>query len=488
MARRIPTPDGVALTCLRSVRGWTQKELAEASGTPRTVLSDYETGRRVLSREKLESLAGEMEFGAEAVEAARLGVKLVGLAAEESGSPLDLTAAERRRIVLAALEVAQGAITAVVSTLVRDIREVRARQDRDEAEVLWARLKSLPPQERRRLVEADGEYHAWALCERLCAESEKAAAHDVSRAMELADLALRVADLVPGEKDWRARLQGYAWAHIGNARRVASDLLGADDALLQARELWSHGGASGFSPLEESRLFDLAASLRRDQRRFEEAIDLLDQASKVASRTSNVRILTKKAFTLEQQGDYWGAIRVLREVEPYAGEIEEPRLLFAIRFNLLVNLCHVGSLVEAGPLLEEVRSLAIGLRNDIDLVRVLWLEGRIAVGLGFSEQAKLALDQVRVGFLARGIGYDAALVSLELAVLHLEHGEVEKVKSLARQMIQVFGLQEVHREALAALKLFCEAAEREAATTDLARRVRTYLIQARHDPGLQFGR
>ncbi len=43
-----------------------------------------------------------------------------------------------------------------------------------------------------------------------------------------------------------------------------------------------------------------------------------------------------------------------------------------------------------------------------------------------------------------------------------------------------------HREALAALKLFQEAAEREAATADLARRVLRFLFRARHDQGLRF--
>lgn len=485
MARRVPTPAGVALTCLRSFRAWTQKELAEASATPRTVLSDYETGRRALPREKLEALAGVMGYAPEAVEAALLGVKLIRPVPDEPGSPLGLDEEERRQIARAALEVAQGAVEAAVSALVRDVRETRARRAREAAEGLWVRLKSVPAQQRRRMVEDDKNYQTWAFCERLCAESERAAAHDVGRAKDLADLALRVAHLVPDE-GWRARLQGYAWAHVGNALRVASDLPGAGEALLKAREFWSKGAEGSALPLEESRLLDLTASLRRDQRRFEEAIDLLEKASKVASRTSIVRILTKKAFTLEQKGDYWGAIKALKEVEPYIGEIREVRLLFAVRFNLLVKLLHVGEAAEAISLLEDVRSLAIELRNDIDLLRVLWLEGRITASCGPSEQAVATLEQVRIGFLSREIGYDAALVSLELAALHLEQGNMEKVKCLARQMIPVFGCQGVHREALVALKLFWEAAEGDVATTELAGRVLTFLVRARHDPLLQF--
>jgi hypothetical protein len=44
----------------------------------------------------------------------------------------------------------------------------------------------------------------------------------------------------------------------------------------------------------------------------------------------------------------------------------------------------------------------------------------------------------------------------------------------------------VHREALAALKLFCEAVEEETATAELARRIVGYLYRAQHQPELRF--
>jgi hypothetical protein len=44
----------------------------------------------------------------------------------------------------------------------------------------------------------------------------------------------------------------------------------------------------------------------------------------------------------------------------------------------------------------------------------------------------------------------------------------------------------VHREALAALQVFREAAEKEEADEDLARRILLFLFRARHDRGLKF--
>ena len=109
---------------------------------------------------------------------------------------------------------------------------------RREAGESWARLKGFSIRDRRVLVAGAREYQTWALCEGLCAESERVAPGNAARAVELAELALEVAALVPGEQSWRLRLQGYAWAHVGNARRVANDWPRAEEAFQHARVLW----------------------------------------------------------------------------------------------------------------------------------------------------------------------------------------------------------------------------------------------------------
>jgi hypothetical protein len=53
-------------------------------------------------------------------------------------------------------------------------------------------------------------------------------------------------------------------------------------------------------------------------------------------------------------------------------------------------------------------------------------------------------------------------------------------------MIWIFRSQAVHREALAALRVFCEAANDETATADQARKLLAYLARARQGPQLRF--
>jgi len=119
-------------------------------------------------------------------------------------------------------------------------------------------------------------------------------------------------------------------------------------------------------------------------------------------------------------------------------------------------------------------------------VRLIWLEGRVAAGQGRAEEARRLLAQARREFAARGMVYDVALALLEEAVLLLEEGRAAEVKALAEELTQVFANKGVHREALAALRLFAEAAKQQDATAELARRVLRFLFRARHDRGLRF--
>jgi tetratricopeptide (TPR) repeat protein len=292
-----------------------------------------------------------------------------------------------------------------------------------------------------------------ALCERICAESSKAAATDAQHALHLAGLALKVATLARGGEAWRSRLQGYTWAFVGNARRVANDLIGADEAFATSTKLWKAGQPEDDRILDESRILYLEASLRRDQRRWPEALALLDQAQAVASsEDARARLLLNKACTLEQMGRYQSAVRILHQIQ----DIQvEPRLLFGTCFNLAVNYCHLGKYKSAVALVPKVRRLAMELGNDLDLIRTTWLEGRIAAGSGKKLEAIPVLERARVAFADRGLGCDMALVNLDLAILYLEDGHTLKVQELAREAFVLLRCQGIMREMLAAFRLFC---------------------------------
>ena len=482
MEPTIPPPLSLALDFLRTRQGWTQKKLAEATGIPANLISDYERGRKTLSRERLESMVAVMGLRSKAVDSALDFLQKTRPGSGEAGPPsaqsqrIEAVAAESGRMMAGFTRSLLGMLTA----------EACALEARQQSRALWARLKRLPATQRRALVEKSAELRTWAFCELLCDESIKAAGDSADRALELADLALRVADLTPGEEKWRQRLHGYAWAHVGNARRVKGDLPSAEEAFGRAQQLWSADVNRDSGLLDEARVLGLRSSLLRDQRRFTEAIELLDQALIVDKGLETKYLHLNRAKLFEELEDFSKAVEALRSAAPLIESEGETRFLFILRHNLAVNLCFLGRYGETRELLPSLGTLAARLGNDLDRLRVRWLEGRLLVGLGKKDEGIGTLFRVREELISRGVAFDAALVSIEMAVIYLEEQRTEEVKHLARQMASVFRLQGVHREALAALKLFRDAAECQTVTLELARKLLAYLRRAKNDPGFQF--
>ncbi len=158
-----------------------------------------------------------------------------------------------------------------------------------------------------------------------------------------------------------------------------------------------------------------------------------------------------------------------------------------VRTLLLLNFCHLGRHAEAELGLPDLWALAVKLGNHLDVLRVEWLQGKIAVGLGHADEAILALGRVRAAFVALDNAYDVALVTLELAEVHAALGRIAEVKALAQESAPIFQAQGVHREARQALELFRRAAEEERVTAGLVRGILTYLCRSRHDARVRFG-
>jgi tetratricopeptide (TPR) repeat protein len=185
-------------------------------------------------------------------------------------------------------------------------------------------------------------------------------------------------------------------------------------------------------------------------------------------------------------GCYEAAIEALQEAAPWIDQEREPRWYFGLRFIRNACLCHVDRYQEAEEVLPELRALTARPEQAMDRVRVCWLAGRVAGGLGRIEEGIEALSAVRVKFAEAKIRYDEAMVSLELAGLYLQQGRTAEVKALAAKMEPVFHDQGVHAEAQKALALFRQAVELETMTVEMVRRLVAYLYRAQHDPALCF--
>jgi tetratricopeptide (TPR) repeat protein len=149
-------------------------------------------------------------------------------------------------------------------------------------------------------------------------------------------------------------------------------------------------------------------------------------------------------------------------------------------------LSEQGRYDEALALLQQTRPLYDQLRDRMNLVRLRWLEGKIEAGRGSSRRAEELLREVRAELVARDLGYDAALLSLDLARLLVHQGRSEEMRRLAEEMIPIFQSRDIHREAIAALIVFQKAAEMERVTVSLVQELSDYLRRSRNQPDLRL--
>jgi tetratricopeptide (TPR) repeat protein len=362
--------------------------------------------------------------------------------------------------------------------------------ERDEAPELFVELMGQPAGRWGEVLGADPRFHSWGLFELLIERSWETTARDPLHAEELARLALRLGELLDPARygaelieDLRAR----AWAHVGNACRTRSDLHGAEAAFGKAFDHLENGTGDA---LERAILLDLLGSLRRDQRRFEEAVELLGKAVpaflKIGDRHRAGRSLVNLSIVHNHSGHPDESIPVLYESLDLIDADQEPRLLICARHNLATYLADAGRVIEARDLYRETRPLYRDFGEPFIQNRRQWLKGKIAHALGNADRAQWLFLKAREGFLAEGIPYDTALVSLELATLYAEQGRTADLKRLAEEIVPVFASRKIHREALAALAFLKQAIEAEAASLEVITRVAAFLKKAENDPGLKF--
>jgi tetratricopeptide (TPR) repeat protein len=185
-------------------------------------------------------------------------------------------------------------------------------------------------------------------------------------------------------------------------------------------------------------------------------------------------------------GQHETAVEVLLQAGPLVDAHGEPRLRTSQQFSLAANYCHLGRFEKAQSLLVDVRELVIQLGDEIDLIKVGWLEGRIAGGLGRYATALRALNTAAEEFEQRRLHYQVALARLEEAYFLQEMGRHEEVQEIAAKLAPVFAANGVHREALVALQLFVNAVERREVTARFTRGVLRFFFRSWGDDEVKW--
>ena len=356
---------------------------------------------------------------------------------------------------------------------------------------LFEELMQVSAERRHLLLSNSNRFRNAMLCERLIDESYEARFEEPRLSVGIARLATLVADrLTPADCGGGEGLDGLrarSWAHLGNAFRINFEFASSEQAFEVAQSLLEGGRVA---LLDRARVLVLLSGLRRDQQRFAEAFQLLDRAcalyKKLGQWSLLGRTLLQKALVCGESGDGEGEMRLLRRALDLIDPQADPRVFLAARHNLINALHESGRSREAFALLFHTRPLYLKTGDRMNLLKLRWLEGLVAFGLQRIEQAEAAFREVRQAFIEIGLDYDVALVSLDLALAYTVQGRPADVRRVAEETLAIFQAHNIHREAMAALLVFCRAASLDQAGTDLVREVSGFLKRARNNPDLRY--
>jgi tetratricopeptide (TPR) repeat protein len=356
--------------------------------------------------------------------------------------------------------------------------------ERAEAPELMRGLLALPLERQREEVTAGGSrYHTWGFCDLLLDTAREWGFQDPGRALELAGLGVEIADRLDGGVYGETRVRDMAaraWAALGGAQRIRGDFHAAEASFVRAEQRLKSGTGD---LVEKAHVLLLKASLRGNQQRFREAFQLLDRVMSLGRRCEDEHLrgkaLIMRGFLLGVANDPEAAIRHLTEGLAKLDPEADPRLVIVAQHNLTLYLAEGGRYREAMSLLESARPLYYRVGDQMSLLRLRWVEGKIASALGHFREAEELLRGVQAELIERELGYDAALLSLDLATIYASQGRSAEMRRLAEEMIPIFKSRDIHREAIAALFVFQKAAEMERVTLGLIRDVTSYLKESR---------
>ncbi|HYU34360.1 MAG TPA: hypothetical protein VEW48_19580 [Thermoanaerobaculia bacterium] len=301
---------------------------------------------------------------------------------------------------------------------------------------------------------------------------------------ETAQAVLRHSVASPAASALSVRAAIYA----GNALRAQGDLQAADARFAFARGLITHCGVTDTLVYAEVDWFE--GTLRKDQRQFADAEALLLRSIMLYRLAGDQRAAVYPLVTLGilyfDRQDYRQALDTYKGALSHLQPETDPRFFCSVHHNLTLTLCELGEHRAAAAALETSRELYRACPDAHTQARLGWVEGKIALAFGHLDRAEEAFLAVRRGFIEEGNGYDTAMVSLDLALVHAKQGRVADLKQLAEEMHSIFESKEIHREALAALLLFQQAAREERLTIHRVEAFIQYFKKARTNPTLRF--
>jgi tetratricopeptide (TPR) repeat protein len=347
------------------------------------------------------------------------------------------------------------------------------------------KLLTFPLEERlQKIGRSVQRFRSPALARLLLERCKQEMPADMRLAQDLAktaDAVLRRMPDGPEVSDLWARTSAY----LGNSARYFDNIPDAERRFAFARSFVTTRGVT--DPAVTAEIDACEAMLYLERRLFRRAEALLVRAIcqyfLAGTMAEAAHPLVTLGLVYYHQGKLQKAIESTRLAAQSVNPRRNLRLYVSARFNLALFSCDAWDHAAALEILEIDRAFFAKLKDSYTQLRIAWLRGRIAAHQGRPDEAEQAYLQARDGFIRDRIAFDAALVSLDLAILYGRRARWSEVRRLAGEMHTIFEAQAVHREAAAAVLLFQEAAQQEKLTVERLEEIAAFLKKARWSPG-----
>lgn len=369
------------------------------------------------------------------------------------------------------------------------LRVLTAGTEREKivAESLWEMLANLPQAEQRRWIRhlrADSP----ALFHLLLEKCDEVGRNEPHRGLELAQLALEHLQwnvLFPPEQVPNLRAFGLAW--LAAAHRRVNDFSAAARLFDDAWETWKIGEDRRV----EGEICVLEGTFKMFQRSYEEALRLFARSIALAHANGYsgllVRSLLQRASIIAYSGSPQEAITDLRVALHHLESLQEPYLELTAYAHLATAHTLAGNHREALEVLSKAEELAKALEEPIAGYHLQWIRGLANQGSGNPLGAERLFEEARGGFIEAAAMEQAALVSLDLAILKYDQGLQVEVMRLAAAAIPALEALSIGNERTVAGELLREAIGADQLTIEVLSEAREVLAGALLQPRPEGG-
>jgi len=306
---------------------------------------------------------------------------------------------------------------------------------------------------------------------------------DTAQAHAIAQLAVAVADSLPGNAYPElilAQLRAHAWKDLGKSYRNLGKIHESLDALTHADQHLDPFITCAYDHAVVR--FNLAVTLQEADR-FQESLHHLEECQQVFADhgdTDNAsNCVFWQAVLFQRMKRYREARNILRELlDPQA----KPQTVAAIHHALGFAAIELGDYDEAESHLEQARLIYRELNLPLNILRIEMGLGRLLVRRGNTDEALILLSRVRRDFLSHRMVEEAGLCALESVDALLRSNLPEAAESTARAVLQEFTSAGLDKRAISALGYLSEAIAAKQATSSDITTVAEYIVSLRTNP------